>query len=109
MNFFGGDKGAFGVLLLTPLPACNEENKYEPPPTPKVGVAEPVKRAVTRYLELTGNTVSLDKVELVARVAGFLREINYKDGSMAKAGDVLFVIEPAPYEAKVQQEEADLA
>jgi RND family efflux transporter MFP subunit len=109
MNFFGGYKAAFGVLLMAALPACNEENKYEPPPTPKVGVTQPVKRVVTRYLELTGNTVSLDKVELVARVAGFLREINYKDGSMAKAGDVLFVIEPAPYEAKVQQAEAELA
>src|SRR5436305_8984973 len=109
MNFFGCHKAAFGVLLLAALSACNEENKYEPPPAPKVGVAQPVNRAVTRYLELTGNTVSLDKVELVARVAGFLREIKYKDGSMAKAGDVLFVIEPAPYEAKVQQAEAELA
>src|ERR1051325_832771 len=109
MNFFGGYKAAFGVLLLAVLPACNEENKYEPPPTPKVGVAQPVKRAVTRYLELTGNTVTLDKVELVARVSGFLREINYKDGTMVKEGDVLFIIEPAPYEAKVQQAEAEVA
>jgi RND family efflux transporter MFP subunit len=58
---------------------------------------------------LTGNTVSLDKVELVGRATGFLREINYKDGSMVKKGGVLFVIEPAPYEAKVMQEEAELA
>jgi membrane fusion protein, multidrug efflux system len=108
-HFFAYSKAVFGVFLLAALPACNEENKYEPPPAPKVGVAQPAKRVVTRYLELTGNTVSLDKVELVARVAGFLREINYKDGSMAKKGDVLFVIEPAPYEAKVQQAEAELA
>jgi RND family efflux transporter MFP subunit len=72
-------------------------------------VAQPSKRPVTRYLELTGNTVSLDKVELVGRATGFLREINYKDGAMVKKGDVLFVIEPAPYEAKVMQEEAELA
>ena len=106
-HLFAYSKAVFGVFLLAALPACKEENKYEPPPAPKVGVAQPVKRPVTRYLELTGNTVSLDKVELVARAAGFLREINYKDGSMAKKGDVLFVIEPAPYEAKVQQAEAD--
>src|SRR4051795_10872752 len=108
MNFFGCHKAAFGVLWLAALPACNEENKYEPPPATQVGVAQPVKRPVTRYLELTGNTVSLDKVELVARIPGFLREINYKDGSMAKKGDEFFVIEPAPYEAKVQQSEADV-
>jgi RND family efflux transporter MFP subunit len=108
-HFFAYSKAVFGVFLLAALSACNEENKYEPPPAPKVGVAQPAKRVVTRYLELTGNTVSLDKVELVARIPGFLREINYKDGSMAKKGDILFVIEPAPYEAKVQQAEAELA
>jgi len=107
-HFFAYSKAAFGVFLLAALLACNEENKYEPPPATQVGVAQPVKRPVTRYLELTGNTVSLDKVELVARIPGFLREINYKDGSMAKKGDELFVIEPAPYEAKVQQSEADV-
>src|SRR3954447_17547359 len=95
--------------MLSMLPGCNEENKYEPPPAPKVGVAQPAKRPVTRHLELTGNTVTLDKVELVARAVGFLREVNYKDGSMVKKGDVLFVIEPAPYEAKVQQQEAEVA
>src|SRR5262249_45824226 len=109
MHSFAYSKAVLGVLLLAALSACNEENKYEPPPAPKVGVAQPAKRAVTRYLDLTGNTVSLDKVELVARIPGFLREINYKDGSMVKKGDVLFVIEPAPYEAKVQQADAELA
>ena len=98
----------FGVTLLAALSACKEENKYEPPPAAKVGIAQPVKRPVTRYLDLTGNTVSLDKVELVARASGFLQQINYKDGSMVKKGDTLFVIEPAPYEAKVQQAEAEL-
>ncbi len=96
------------LFLLAALPGCGEENKYEPPPAPKVGVAQPVKRLVTRYLELTGNTVTLDKVELVARASGFLREINYKDGSMVKKGDVLFVVEPGPYEAKVQQADAEV-
>ena len=108
-HVYRGAAARFWVLvLLAALPGCNEENKYEPPPAPKVGVAQPAKRPVTRYLELTGNTVSLDKVELVARAVGFLREINYKDGSMVKKGDVLFAIEPAPYEAKVQQAEAEV-
>lgn len=97
-----------GFATLLALCGCDDENKYEPPPAPKVGVAQPAKQTVTRYLELTGNVVSLDKVELVARVPGFLREIDYKDGSMVKKGDVLFVIEPAPYEAKVQQAEAEV-
>ena len=57
-HFFAYSKAAFGVFLLAALLACNEENKYEPPPATQVGVAQPVKRPVTRYLELTGNTVS---------------------------------------------------
>lgn len=110
----GAPGGALGgavlaVAMLLALPGCNDDNKYAPPPAPKVGVAQPAKRPITRYLELTGNMVSLDKVELVARVPGFLREIDYQDGSMVKEGSVLFVIEPAPYEAKVQQAEAELA
>ena len=107
-HLFVYSKIVLGIFLVAALPGCKEENKYAPPPAPKVGVAQPSKRPVTRYLELTGNTVSLDKVELVARAEGFLREINYKDGSMAKKGDVLFAIEPAPYEAKVMQAEAEL-
>lgn len=108
-HFWAFGRAILILFLLAALPACGEENKYEPPPAPKVGVAQPDKRPVTRYLELTGNTMALDKVELVARAVGFLREINYKDGSMAKKGDVLFIIEPAPYEAKVLQAEAEVA
>ena len=108
-HFLRRSSAIAALALLSALPGCGEENKYEPPPAPKVGVAQPAKQLVTRYLDLTGNTVTLDKVELVARVVGFLREINYKDGTMVKKGDVLFVIEPAPYEAKVQEAEAEVA
>lgn len=110
MAYLSSRSGAvIGFVMLLALPGCGDDNKYEPPPAPKVGVAQPAKRPVTRYLDLTGNMVSLDKVELVARVQGFLRDINYQDGSMVKKGDVLFVIEPAPYEAKVQEAEAGVA
>ena len=99
-------RAVLAVLLLSTAVACKDENKYVAPPTPKVGVAQPASRPVTRYLELTGNTVSLDKVDLVARVEGFLQQINYKDSSMVKKGDSLFTIEPAPYQAKVALAEA---
>jgi len=96
------------ILAALPLAvaACKDENKYVAPPSPKVGVAQPVSREVIRYLDLTGNTVSLDKVDLVARVDGFLQQISYKDGAMVKKGDPLFTIEPAPYKAKMAQAEA---
>ena len=58
---------------------------------------------------MTGNTVAFNQVDLSARIEGFLQEINYTDGAMAKRGDTLFVIEPAPYQSKLQQAQASLA
>ena len=57
-----------------------EQNSFVPPPPPKVDVALPVQRNITRYLEATGNSAAIKTVDLVARVQGFLEAINYQDG-----------------------------
>lgn len=88
------------------LGACEDRNKYQPPPAPEVGVAKPQQRPVTLYLELTGNTSAFNKVELVARVQGFLAKVGYKDGDRVAAGTTLFEIERAPYETSLQIAEA---
>jgi RND family efflux transporter MFP subunit len=88
------------------LGACEDRNKYQPPPAPEVGVAKPQQRPVTIYLELTGNTSAFNKVELVARVQGFLDKVGYKDGDRVAAGTTLFEIERAPYETSLQIAEA---
>ena len=93
-----------GCSLL--LGACEDRNKYQPPPAPEVGVAKPQQRPVTLYLELTGNTSAFNKVELVARVQGFLVKVGYKDGDRVAAGTTLFEIERAPYETSLQIAEA---
>jgi RND family efflux transporter MFP subunit len=85
------------------------ENKYVAPPPPEITVSQPVRKAVTEYLDLTGNTQAIEQVALVGRVEGFLTSINFKDGDIVKKGDLLFVIEPPPYEAKVRLAEANLA
>jgi RND family efflux transporter MFP subunit len=85
------------------------ENKYVPPPPAEVTVAQPVKKAVTEYIDLTGNTQSIQQVALMGRVEGFLTSINFKDGDIVKKGDLLFTIEPPPYEAKVRLAEANVA
>ena len=96
-------------LLTTMLAGCKPENKFIAPPTPEVAVALPLKQKFTPFIELTGNTQAFNNVDLVARVEGFLTAINYKDGSAAKKGDLLFEIDPSTYEAKVKQAEAELA
>jgi RND family efflux transporter MFP subunit len=93
-----------GLLLL--VSACKKANQYAPPPPPKVSVAKPVQQKITRYLEATGNTAAVASVDLVARVQGFVQAISYTDGAAAKTGDILFTIEPLPYQAKLQQAQA---
>jgi len=88
------------------LTACGEKNTFVPPPPPKIEVAQPLKKTVTRYLEATGNTAAVNTTTLVARVQGFIQAIKYNDGDPVKAGDVLFVIEQKPYQLSLEQAEA---
>lgn len=96
--------GLFAVTLL--LSACSEQNAYVPPPPPKVDVAVPVKQNVTPYLEATGSAAAINTTPLVARVSGFLQEIDYKDGDEVKAGARLFLIEPDTYQLALEQAQA---
>ncbi|WP_027547331.1 efflux RND transporter periplasmic adaptor subunit [Bradyrhizobium sp. WSM2254] len=88
------------------LAGCEDKNAYVAPPPPKVDVATPVQRPVTRYVEATGNTAPIKSVDLVARVQGFLQSIDYQDGTFVKQGTQLFTIEPETYKLKVEQAKA---
>ncbi|HEY2757060.1 MAG TPA: efflux RND transporter periplasmic adaptor subunit, partial [Pseudolabrys sp.] len=101
----GGAAASLSVMLLA-LAGCGDSNTYVAPPPPKVTVATPVKRAVTTFLEATGNTAAVNTSSLVARVPGFVETINYKDGDLVKKGTVLFTIEPESYELKWKQSQA---
>ena len=96
---------AFAIVASVGLSAC-EQNSFVPPPPPKVEVAVPVQRPITRYLEATGNTAPIKNVDLVARVQGVLQAINYQDGTLVKAGTTLFTIEPETYKLKLEQAQA---
>lgn len=85
---------------------CGERNEYVPPPPPKVTYVMPKQEAVTRYLELTGNTDAINQVDLVARVEGFLTSIDYKDGAAVKKGDQLFLIQQNTYVADLDAAKA---
>jgi RND family efflux transporter MFP subunit len=97
---------AIVCLSSVVLASCDDPNKYQPPPPAEVGVLKPQQRRVTLYLELTGNTSAFNKVDLVARVQGFLEKVGYKDGDRVAAGTTLFEIERAPYETSLQIAEA---
>lgn len=94
---------AASVAVLT---GCEDKNTFVAPPPPKVEVATPLQRPVTRYIEATGNTAPIKSVDLVARVQGFLQSIDYQDGSFVKQGTQLFTIEPETYKLKLEQAQA---
>src|SRR4051812_20462115 len=94
------------VAAVAILAGCEDKNTFVAPPPPKVDVAAPVQRPVTRYVEATGNTAPVKNVDLVARVQGFLQSIDYQDGAFVKQGTQLFTVEPETYKLKLDQAQA---
>lgn len=94
---------------------CQEPNQFVPPPPPKVSIAQPLTENVSDTMEFIGNTRATATVDLRARVNGYLQRILFEDGAMVKEGDLLFIIEQAPFQttldiakAELQRAEADL-
>ena len=98
---------AIGLIALV-VTGCEKGNQFVPPPPPEVTVATPVSREVVDTIEFTGTTRATAKVDLKARISGYLQKIEFEDGQLVKKGDLLFVIEPAPFEAELQSAKAHL-
>lgn len=94
------------TAAVVALAGCEDKNTFVAPPPPKVDVATPVQRPVTRYVEATGNTAPIKSVDLVARVQGFLQSQDYTDGTFVNQGTQLFTIEPETYKLKLDQAQA---
>jgi RND family efflux transporter MFP subunit len=97
---------AGALLVVGAVAGCGQRNTYVAPPPPKVTIAPPIKRAVTLFLQATGNAAAVNTADLVARVPGFVHTINYQDGDLVKKGKLLFTIEPEPYDLKLKQSQA---
>ena len=95
---------AAGVLALA---ACGPSDAPAPKP-PTVTVAKPIRKTVTDWDEFTGRFEATDQVDVRARVSGYLQTIAFKDGAMVKKGDLLFIIDPRPYEAALKHSQAAL-
>jgi RND family efflux transporter MFP subunit len=97
---------ACSLLLFT---GCKEKkNTYVPPPPASVTVSKPLVKTVTTYGEFTGTTEAKESVEIRPRVEGYLKKILFTPSSYVKEGDLLFVIDPRPYEAKLKEAQAEL-
>ncbi|MEY2439322.1 MAG: rane fusion protein multidrug efflux system, partial [Verrucomicrobiota bacterium] len=108
LYFIGGIVG-LGLCLLV-LRACNSRQKTPPPPPPRpVAVAKVVQKDVPVYLNEIGTCAAYETVQVQAQVSGQIISRNFQDGSDVKKGDLLFTIDPRPYQATVDQAKAQAA
>jgi RND family efflux transporter MFP subunit len=93
--------GEFGSSLFAPAapPA---------PPPPAVGVSQPLQRAIDQRLSFLGQFAAIRSVEIRAQVGGTLTAVHFKDGDVVRQGQLLFQIDPVPYQIKVDQARAEL-
>ena len=103
----------YGALVTGPalLAGCGPrvEAQGGPPPAPPVSVAPAVEKSITDREEFTGRLEALETVDLRPRIGGTIDRVHFRDGALAKKGELLFTIDPRPFQAEVVRAEAQVA
>ena len=99
---------ALTATLATTIVTAGAAMAQMPPPAPPVTISPPLQKEIVEWDQFTGQFQAVDFVEIRARVAGYLTEIHFQDGQTVKKGDLLFVIDPRPYEAALASMRAQL-
>lgn len=94
------------ILFCAALPGCNQEKTTEAPP-PTVTITSVREAEIQDFVIFTGRTDAIETVEVRARVSGYLTETKFKDGQDVKKGDVLFIIDPRPYQADLDRAQGE--
>jgi multidrug efflux system membrane fusion protein len=100
----------FGTVLILLLLGGCEDNPAEAPPIPRVvvTVAKPVTKNVVEWDAYTGRLEAVDLVDVRARVGGYLQSVHFDEGQIVNKGDLLFVIDPRPFQAELNSAIAKL-
>src|SRR5437879_4607110 len=97
------------VVLAAALAGCNQKSgAASAPQLPLVKVASVTEQDVPISVEYVGTLVGYVNAQIRARVSGHLMSQNYREGSLVKAGDLLFQVDPRPFQAALDQAEAKL-
>ncbi len=94
------------VLAAALLPGCNRTTPKQAPPPPAVTVSRPSEREVVRWDEYSGYLSSPKTVIVSARVSGLLEEAPFQEGAIVQQGDLLFEIDPRPFQADFDNKQA---
>ena len=98
------------VLLAVTLSGCGDKPPQQAAAAaPPVTVAQPTKRTVTDWDEFTGRFEAVEEVQVRARVGGFVTSVEFRDGAFVNTGDLLYVIDPRPFEAVAEQADGQLS
>ncbi len=98
------------AVFVVLFAGCSEQQEASSPAPPAAVIVTPVvEKDVTKFMEFTGRVEAIDRVDLTARVTGFLEQRLFEEGGDVKKGDLLFVIEKAPYIAAVNDASAQVA
>jgi len=105
-------KLALFIMAVSTLAACQpsaqEQAGHSPQPGPHVSVAKVISERVTEWDEFTGRLESPQTVDLRPRVSGYIDAVLFHEGAFVEAGDILFQIDPKPFETDVARLKADL-
>jgi RND family efflux transporter MFP subunit len=99
--------GALAALCLVTA-ACRKSAAPAARSAPSVTVNQPLQREVVEWDEYPGRLEAVDMVQVRARVSGYLQSVHFKEGAEVKQGDLLFIVDPRPYQAEVDRTEAEL-
>jgi membrane fusion protein (multidrug efflux system) len=103
-------RGAAVLVLLTALSAgCRDTAAVAPPPAPVVKVEPVIQKDVPIISEWVGTLVGYINAQIRARVSGHLVSQNYQEGTLVKSGDLLFQVDPRPFQTAVDQADARLS
>jgi RND family efflux transporter MFP subunit len=93
---------------LSGSPVASKTAQPAAPRPPEVTVSQPVSKNITEWDEYTGRFDAVEAVDVRARVSGYLDKVNFTDGQEVKAGELLFEIDPRPFERALEQAKAQL-
>lgn len=98
------------LTALVAVSACERHVvELQPTPPPTVTISQPIEREIGDIHEFIGHTEAIKSVAVYARVSGFIDEVAFKDGDVVNEGDLLFQIDPRPFDADVARDQAALA